>query len=107
MTIGQWDVVVLALPYGQSVDPRPCIVVEPPARDGSLCVIPLSSHLELSQEWRDFQFHPGQPDFKATGLRRASYANGSEIHRTRGEVQKKLGRLEGQLLRAFRDWAGA
>ena len=107
MTIEQWDVVVLALPYGHSVDPRPSIVLEPPKPDGSLCVILLSSHLELSQEWRDFFFDPSHPNFKATGLRRASYANGSEIHRTRGPVLKKVGRLEGQLLRAFRDWAGA
>jgi hypothetical protein len=106
MKIEQWDVVVLALPYGRSVDPRPCIVVEPPGWDGSLCVIPLSSHLGLSQEWRDFLFDPEHPDFKATGLRRASYANGSEIHRSHGAVLKKLGRLEGKLLDDFRDWAG-
>jgi hypothetical protein len=104
MTIHQWDVVVAEIHYGHSDDVRPCIVVELPAPDGSVCVIPLSSHLALSQEWRDFRFDPNHPDFVDTGLARASFANGAEIYRIHRPVLKRIGSLRGELLRAFRDW---
>jgi hypothetical protein len=49
-------------------------------------------------------FDPADPDFEATGLARACYANGSEIHRVHGTVLKITGRVQGELLRSFRDW---
>lgn len=106
MSIQQYDVWIVAIPYGASRDRRPCIVLDPPA-ESRVAVAPLSSAMGLYNSMLHFRIPDDDPDFVASGLRKTCFANGTEIHRVGASaLLKRVGNLQGELLRKFRDWIG-
>ncbi|MCY3023408.1 MAG: type II toxin-antitoxin system PemK/MazF family toxin [Planctomycetota bacterium] len=98
------DVYTVRYRYGRSHDIRPCILLTAPlASKVTICL--LSSQMALYRPVAHFLIEESYPDFPATGLDRSSFAAGDEIHEIRvEELRKRLGRLEGELARAFEAW---
>jgi hypothetical protein len=106
MTIRPYDVYWAKVNYGHSTDARPCIVLE--VLSGNRVVVAmLSSAMPLFNSLIHFAVTPTHPDFKATGLKRDSYVEGTELHVLESdELIRIAGRFEGDLAREFENWIG-
>jgi hypothetical protein len=104
MNVKALDVYVASIPYGHSTDPRRCVVIAVSANQ-TVTVAPLSSAVQLFNPTLHFLISDMHPDFSATGLKRASYANGTEIHQIEiAKLTKFIGRFEGKLAKDFKAW---
>ena len=96
------DVVLVRARLGYSTDCRPCIVVGLPTPDVAVVLVSASN---LFDPQVDFLIDAARPEFKATGLRRTSFAVGrSFVAVPISALGKRLGRLEGDLAREFTAW---
>jgi len=105
MTPQRGEIYLVRAQWRQCTDIRPCVVVDVEADGTAVVVVLVSSARELYDPQRHFLIPENHPDFRATGLRRESYCWGDEMPRVSiARLGRKLGRLEGGLLRAFNAW---
>ena len=90
---------------GKSEDARPLVVLSL-LSSGNLEVAPISSASDLrGASWQHFAIDASHPDFAATGLPKSSYVLGDSLGTVRrSQLIKRMGRLQGQLAKAFQDW---
>jgi len=100
------DVYLVKIQWNTSRDERPCVVLSEPA-NGFVCVALVSAARDLINPAFHFLIDATHPDFPLTGLDRASFVAGDELRDVRIEdLGQFLGRLEGDLARAFEEWIG-
>jgi len=96
------DVMLVRARLGYSVDYRPCIVVELPKPNVAVVLVSAS---DLVNPAEDFLIDAARPEFKATGLKKTSFAVGRAFVAVPiSALGKRLGRLEGDLAREFDAW---
>ncbi|MEI6233088.1 MAG: hypothetical protein WCT04_08545 [Planctomycetota bacterium] len=67
----------------------------------------ISSQNLSHHSYRDFVIDSGHSNFATTGLHRTSYVvSGTVDEVERTDLKRRLGRLEGDLARDFKDWYG-
>ena len=99
------------IPFRQSVDVRPWVVIGDPVPDPSspervlVTLAPVSSQCDL-QPLEHFPIDASSPDFGATGLRRSSYVVPYPVRVSAERLERKIGELTGAMLAEFRDWCG-
>jgi hypothetical protein len=92
------------VPYGSSEDPRPCIVLSHNS-DQTVTVVRLSSAVELYNPAIHFWLDSARAEFRATGLSKTCYCDGSKILTINADrLTAKLGQLEGKLADEFNAW---
>lgn len=99
------DIYLARLKWRKCTDFRPCVVIGAP-KDGKVRVVPISSALELRNIRKDFLIEDTDIDFKATGLKKTSFASDEIQEVPLREFGPKWGRLEGDLAKRFWDWLG-
>lgn len=107
MTPQRGEIYLVRARWSDSSDFRPCVIVRVES-DGRIVVVSLiSAAMDLYNRQWHFYISKLHPDFKATGLRKDSYCSGEELpHISVNLLGKRLGRLEGELARAFDAWIG-
>jgi hypothetical protein len=96
-----FEIVLYAVPLGSANYPRPCVVID----DGAFQMMALTT--KPYDQFNSFTIPVEHPDFSATGLSARSYVIGAPIiqgERTR--VLKRIGKVSGELGRAFAAWIG-
>ena len=84
---------------------RPCVIVHP-LKLGKVAVAYLSSQPDLCDNVDFFPIASNHSSFSATGLTRTSFIS-SEVYEIEvSELKCRLGQLNGELARAFKEWYG-
>ena len=104
MTPQLYDIFEAHLPFGKVSYPRPAVIVG--IGPNEFAVVAISSAFELYKGWpTHFRLEPSDPDFKATGLNRESFASSHPIRNIAiDKLIRKRGHLEGDLLARFKKW---
>ena len=99
------DIFLARILWRHSKDLRPVVILNE-GRAG-VVVVALISASDLFNRTTDFPLRKDQPGFTATGLTRNSFISGTEIRELEiTRLERRLGCLEGDLARAFRNWMG-
>jgi len=97
------DLFLVRARLGHSIDCRPCIIIEP-AHEAGVAVVLVSSS-DLYNPAEDFCIDHMRPEFKATGLKKTSYAVGRAfVAVPLSALGKRLGQLGGELACEFESW---
>lgn len=98
--------VVVDLTVGQAGYRRPCIVISW-ATDSTIEVAPLSTQFDMYDCYNDFCIDSDDISFGSTGLNKSCYAIGSKLATIEvSQLVTRRGRLSGDMLNLFLEWAG-
>jgi hypothetical protein len=100
------DIVLARVEFKDCDDLRPCLVIYP-FKSSIIGILPISSQPELFEAGYHFWIEKAHPDYRATGLTKRSYVLDNKIYDLEmTDVKKRLGRLDGDLAKEFKDWYG-
>lgn len=107
MTPNPYEVWSIRIRLRECYDRRFCVILELPGADGRLRVVLASAQFDLFNPALDLRLDPTMEGFQETGLERGCYLIGSRIFEAEThELQKRVGRLGGEVLTRFNDWLG-
>ena len=111
MPPSEHEIYLAAIRLGNSEDLRPWVVVEGPVANPDnpdellVVVVPCSTAFDLFDDCHDFMIRSTDPDFVTTGLRRDSFIICEYPVRVPvSRLERRLGRLSGQMLEDFKAW---
>lgn len=98
------DVYQVRARWGNSDDPRPCLILDPPNGD-IVTVALISGAKDLFDRSLHFWIDEEHPDFGHTGLNKSCYVAGDMIRETSvANLLRRRGSLTGELKDAFARW---
>jgi hypothetical protein len=105
LNVSLLDVIYIdSIPVEEATHGRPAIVVR--ITDGLVTLAPCSSAWEIYQECHDFPFLESDPNTKAMGFKRLSYAiDTAFVVVDASAIKKVIGHLGGELADNFMRWA--
>ena len=105
MDVKPYDIFNVKLPYRNSNDIRPVVVIEL-IPNGSITVALISGAMDLMQGSNiHFRISTSSPNFKDTGLKKECYIAGDQIFIIpKNLLIKKRGKLAGDLAVNFSKW---
>jgi mRNA-degrading endonuclease toxin of MazEF toxin-antitoxin module len=102
------EIYLVRIRYGESLDIRPCVIIEA-VSNKEIKIVVLSSSIDL---YKAEPFHfliekEENPDFQNTGLKRTSFVDVEHIIPISiSDLGKRIGILQGELLKNFQKFLG-
>jgi len=101
------DIWLVRIQFRDCKDLRPTVAIQILAKQNRAVVLPVSSALDLRRTTVDFLIEKTHVNFPATGLTRTSFVVSDRFRDLPFEaMEKRIGRLEGELAASFIDWLG-
>ena len=101
--LGQFSIRLGKVKLNKCEDLRPCVIIE---QNNEKVYIMLISSATSIKPPTYFLIKENSDDFATTGLKRTSYVLDEFLEVHSSQVDKYIGKLDGDLLEKFKDWIG-